>query len=155
MVYSWKSYQYKVDAETVGKEFEKIEEKYGKITSEVVLQQAEAKDSPLHEMFEWDNEVAGHKFRLQQATQIIISLAVEPEEPKEPKPVRAYYNVAESEKRGSFVNMKNAFSNPDTRELILKRAMRELQSFKEKYENLAELAGVFKQIDKLIEDINE
>ena len=151
MVYSWKMYQYSVPAETVGKEFEKIEKEYGKITSDLVLQKAESEESPIHELFEWDDAVAGHKYRLSQATQIIISLAKEVEEDPKTKTVRAYYNVSDGERKGSFVNAKTAFSNPDTRDIILKRALRELESFKEKYQNLSELAGVFTKIDELLE----
>lgn len=150
MVYSWKTYNYAVSADVVGKEFEKIEKQYGKLTNDLVLQNAEDEDSPIHELFEWDDAVAGHKYRLTQATQLIINLAYEPEEQTKPKPVRAYYNVAETEKKGSFVNMKSAFSNPDSRDIILKRALRELESFKEKYQNLSELAGVFSKIDELL-----
>ena len=152
MVYSWKQYGYSVSAETVGKEFEKIEATYGRLTNDLVLQNAEDEKSPLHEMFEWDDAVAGHKYRLQQATQIIISLAVDPEKTSKPKPVRAYYNVASDEKKGSFINIKSAFSNPDTKEIILQRAKKELEAFKAKYENLTELAGVFAQIDELLKN---
>lgn len=151
MVYSWKMYQYNVPAETVGKRFEEIEKEYGKITSDLILQDAEPEDSPLHELFEWDDAVAGHKYRLSQATNLIINLAKEVEEDPKPKPVRAFYNVSDGERKGTFINAKTAFSNPDTRDIILKRAYRELEAFKEKYSNLTELAGVFKQIDKLLE----
>lgn len=152
MVYSWKTYNYSVSADVVGKEFEKIEKQYGKLTNDLVLQNAEDEDSPIHELFEWDDAVAGHKYRLTQATQLIINLAFEPDEQTKPKPVRAYYNVSEPDKKkGSFVNMKSAFSNPDSRDIILKRALRELESFKEKYQSITELAGVFSKIDELLE----
>ena len=152
MVYSWKLYKYSVPAETVGQEFEKIEKQYGKLTNDLVLQNAEDENSPLHQLFEWDDAVAGHKYRLSQATNIIISLSVEVEEEPQPKPVRAYYNVASDEKKGKFVNMKTAFSNPDTKEIILQRAKRELEAFKEKYQNLSELAGIFAQIDEFLKE---
>ena len=150
MVYSWKMYSYKIPAETVGHVFEQIEEKYGKLTNDLVLQSATPEDSPIHELFEWDDAVAGHRYRLQQATQVIISLNREVEEDPKPKAVRAYFNVSDTEKKGKFINTKTAFSNPDTREIILKRALRELESFKEKYQNLNELAGVFSKIDELL-----
>lgn len=153
MVYSWKNYSYKVPAQTVGKEFKKIEDEYGKLTNDLVLQKAESEESPLHSLFEWDDAVAGHKYRLQQATMLIINLACEEDEVKQPpKPVRAYYNVSEDTKKGTFVNMKSAFSNPESRDLILKRALKELEAFKEKYQNLAELAGVFTKIDEILKD---
>lgn len=152
MVYSWKVYQYKVDPTIVGREFEKIEQQYGKITSDYVLQDATPEASPLHELFEWDDAVAGHKYRLSQATNIIINLAYEPEKNPKPKPVRAFYNVATDEKKGKFINVHSAFTNPDTRDIILQRARKELESFKEKYQNLSELADVFKKIDEFLSE---
>lgn len=151
MVYSWKDYSYSVSADVIGKEFEKIESEYGKVTSDIVVQKAEDESSPMHELFEWDNEVAGHKYRLQQATKLIINLSVEEDKEQIPVPVRAYYNVSNSEKKGKFVNVKTAFANPDSRDIILKRALRELEAFKEKYQNLSELADVFTKIDELLE----
>lgn len=153
MVYSWKTFQYSVSADVAGKEFEKIEKKYGKVTSELLLQNAEPEESPLHGLFEWDDAVAGHKFRLSQATNIIINLAVEVEKEQKPKKIRAYYNVSDTEKKGRFINAETAFSNPDTKEIILKRAYREMQSFVQKYENLTEFAPVFKAIESIKKDI--
>ena len=149
MVYKWESYKYSVPAEVVGAEFEKIEKEHGKVTSEYVLDSARDTDSPLHSMFEWNNEIAGEKYRLHQATIIILSLKVEKETEKKPKTLRAYYNVSESEKKGSFINVDSAFSNPDTQEIILKRALREFQAFRTKYENLKEFAKVFKEFDEV------
>lgn len=150
MVYSWKVYQYKVPAKVVGEEFEKIEKEYGKVTSDVILQKAEVEESPLHELFEWDDAVAGHKYRLSQATNIIINLACEVEEQPKAKPVRAYYNVSTDEKKGKFINMKTAFANPDTKDIILQRAKKELDAFVEKYENLTELSEVITPIREFL-----
>lgn len=153
MVYSWKMYQYSVPAETVGHEFEKIEKEYGKVTSELLLQNAESEESPLHELFEWDDAVAGRKYRLQQATNVIINLAVEVEKEQTPKKIRAYFNVSDNEKKGRYVNVESAFGNPDTARIVLKRAYRELQAFTKKYENLTEFAPVFKAIEDIKTDI--
>lgn len=151
MVYSWKTYGYSVSAETVGKEFEKIEKQYGKLTSDLVLQSAEDEDSPIHECFEWDDAVAGHKYRLSQATSLILNLAVEPDKVKKPEKIRAYYNVSDSTKKGTFINAKSAFENPDTRDIVLKRALREFKAFQEKYKNLSEFSQIFGMFDELSE----
>lgn len=153
MVYSWKMYQYSVPAEVAGREFERIEKEYGKVTSELLLQNSEAEDAPLHDLFEWDDAVAGHKYRLSQATNVIINLAVEVEKEQKPKKIRAYYNVSDTEKKGRFINAETAFSNPDTKEIILKRAYREMQSFIKKYENITEFAPVFEAIESIRKDI--
>lgn len=149
MVYSWKSYGYSVSADVVGKEFEKIEKQYGKLTSDLVLQSAEDENSPIHECFEWDDAVAGHKYRLSQATTLILNLAVEPDKPKKVEKIRAYYNVSDNTKKGTFINAKSAFENPDTRDIVLKRALREFRAFQEKYKNLTEFSQVFKIFDEL------
>lgn len=153
MVYSWKLYQYNVPAETVGREFERIEKENGKVTSELLLKDAEPEESPLHELFEWDDAVAGHKYRLSQATNIIVNLAVEVEKEQKPRKIRAYYNVSDSERKGRFINAETAFSNPDTRDIVLKRAYKEMQSFMQKYENLTEFAPVFKAIEDIRQNI--
>lgn len=155
MVYSWKSYTYPVSAEIAGHEIEKIEKEYGKVTSDLLLQKAEDENSPLHPCFEWDDSVAAHKYRLHQATVLILNLSIEPEEVKKPVKVRAYYNVSENSKKGTFVNAKTAFENPDTRDIVLKRALREFNSFKEKYKNLSEFSQIFTMFDEMVSDMSE
>lgn len=155
MVYSWKTYTYPISADEAGKEIEKIEKEYGKVTSDLLIQKAEDKDNPLHQCFEWDDAVAGHKYRLHQATVLILNLAIEPEEVKKPTSVRAYYNVSENTKKGTFVNAKTAFENPDTREIVLKRALREFASFQNKYKELKEFSEIFDKFNEMVTDMNE
>lgn len=152
MVYSWKNYGYSVSADVAGKELEKIEKKYGEVTSELVLQSATPEDSPLHSIFEWDDRKAAHSYRLQQASVMICNLAreVESEEDSKPKVIRAYVDVSENT-RGSFVNIGAAFQNQDSRDIVLQRALNELKAFEEKYKNLLEFASLFEVIDDLIE----
>lgn len=152
MVYSWKNYGYSVDANVVGKEFEKIEKQYGSLTNVNVLDSAKSEESPIHNLFEWDDSVAANKYRLNQATVLICNLACEVETKEEKKlVVRAYHDISESTTRGTFVNVEAAFKNVDSREIVLKRALNELVAFKTKYENLQELTSVFDVIDDLLE----
>jgi len=65
------------DREIVAKRLAEIAEANdGKLTPDLVVQDAEDADSPLHELFEWDDGVAGHKYRLDQARQVITSVRV-------------------------------------------------------------------------------
>lgn len=153
MVYSWKTFTYPISASEAGKEIEAIEKQYGKVTSDLLLERAKDEENPLHSCFEWDDAVAGHKYRLHQATVLILNLTVEEEKVETPKPVKAYYNVSEGTKKGTFINAKTAFANPDTRDIVLRRAFREFQSFKEKYQELKEFAEIFKTFDNMIADM--
>ena len=139
MVYSWNKQSYSISAEIVGKEFRKIEKQYGTLTSENVLESAKSDDSPLHDIFEWDDTIAANNLKCEVATDEEKTFVV-----------RAYLNVSEN-KKGSFVNVQSAFENPDSRKLVLERALQELESFKNKYMELSELASVFDAIDLLVE----
>jgi uncharacterized tellurite resistance protein B-like protein len=56
-------------------ELKKILQKEGNITSERLLQLASKKSHPLYQDFEWDDKVAGLKYRLEQASNIILAQA--------------------------------------------------------------------------------
>jgi hypothetical protein len=51
-----------------------LESETGTITPEALVDDARADDSPLHELFEWDNSVAAEKFRLHQARVVLKSV---------------------------------------------------------------------------------
>lgn len=47
--------------------------KEGSLTSEALVKAAESQDSPIHDLFVWDNRRAGHLYRLRQAARILRS----------------------------------------------------------------------------------
>ena len=74
MVYKYKNgISYSVPAQVVGKQFEKIEKKYGELNSQNVLDSARSEKSPIHDLFEWDDTQAAEKYRLSQASKLIVN----------------------------------------------------------------------------------
>lgn len=55
----------------VMRQLDAIHERHGELTAELVLSEATAEDHPLHPHFEWDDQRAGHRFRLAQAGAMI------------------------------------------------------------------------------------
>ena len=153
MVYKYKSIKYSVPAEVVGKHFEKLEKEEGCVTNKNVLDSARPVDSPIHNLFEWDNSVAAEQYRLVQATKLICNLTVEVETEDKPIECRAFVDVSEESRTGSFINVNAAFRSEETREIVLKRALNELIAFKTKYKNLVELKRIFSAIEELKEVI--
>lgn len=49
----------------------------GEVTATSVLESAKRKNSPLHGCFEWDDQKAGHEYRLIQARKLIRAYPVE------------------------------------------------------------------------------
>lgn len=150
MVYSWKTYGYKVPAQVVGEHLEKLQESGKAITAETVLESARDESSPIHDLFEWDDTVAAEAYRRGQASRVITNIHVEKKttEGKTLK-LRAYVDTT-MEKRGTFVNIEHAFKNVDTREIVLARAYNELRAFERKYRDLQEFAELFELINRTV-----
>lgn len=138
--YSWKSNwrDFTADAQAVGEELEKLEFA-GEITTETVLDYAKKNDeSELHKCFEWDDTVAGEKFRRIQATQILCNISVNiREEPKEVQ--RVYVNVVSTtDDKKKFKNIKEVVKNDEEYQQLIDKAKREFVSCKERYETILE-----------------
>jgi hypothetical protein len=55
---------------------EALQNRYGQLAPEAVVEAARDPASPLHGYFLWDDEAAGHEFRMEQARQLIRSVTV-------------------------------------------------------------------------------
>ncbi len=65
-----------IKPEDAANELSRIQNVYGKITPEVIVREASDKLSPLHSYFEWDDEKAGHRWRVQQARILLNNIQV-------------------------------------------------------------------------------
>ena len=131
--YSWKAIGFSANAQKVGEELEKIEE----ITNKNVLEYAERNvNSELHKCFEWDDAIAGEKYRLIQATRIISSISfVIQEEPVQKQKI--YYSIKTEEKDVSkFKNIKDILEDDSEYRALCNKAKQELENCKDKYEDL-------------------
>jgi hypothetical protein len=57
-------------------QLEHIRSQYGRLTPRLIVDEARNPDHPLHTRFEWDDSVAGEKWRREQARALIRSVAV-------------------------------------------------------------------------------
>lgn len=150
--YEWSGYSYSVPAQVVGEHVAAIEERDGEVTKESFLDSARSKSSPVHKLFDWDNKVAGEKWRLQQAKNILSCLRINIVcEDRAPIKTRAFINIVPGSYNGRFISTELAMTNIDTRAGVLTRAQQELMAFKEKYGTLTELSHVIAVIDEYVE----
>lgn len=131
---------YKADAQKVADE---IGER--SITPQEVLEKAKDENSELHKCFEWDNDVAAEKYRLEQARKIIINLVYVPTKKEEQK-VRCFQITSE---KHVYQPTKHFLVQENEYQALLKRAKNELESFKKKYATLSELETVFEAIESI------
>lgn len=135
--YSWHTgvgYTSKMDANKVGKELEQLGED---ITASGVVALARKKSSEMHDYFEWDDSIAGEKYREDQARKLIALLKVTyVKGKKETAPVRAYVNVKRNE---GYSQIEKVVQNVDAYQMLLDRAYSELLVIKNKYTELEEI----------------
>ena len=133
--------KYKVSAEDCYKEFQKLDE----LTPQKVVDLARDENNNLHNDFEWDNDIAGEKYRLIQAREMIQLLAFEPKESNH-EPTRVYQISTE---KTVYKPVEVIFKNDDEYQALLKRAYAELQAIRKRYSSIVELEQVFNAIDEL------
>ena len=146
MFYAYKpNARIKADPQTTGEICETLVNTGG-LTPKRLLDESRPESAPLHGEFEWDDSIAAENYRESQAAHIIRCIVVKPAS-KEQTPVRAFINI-ESETR-DYQPISVVVSTPDMRDYMLKAALRDLESFKCKYNTLSSLQPVFEAIENV------
>ena len=112
-----------------------------KLTPQTVVDEARPVDSPLHPYFEWDDNVAAHHWRLEQARHLIKSVKWRYAEPSEagetPKTVRAFCSVLTDEGH-HFVPTPVVADDPMLRKIVLQDMQREWRQLFKRYKQFRE-----------------
>jgi hypothetical protein len=137
------------DAEALGRVMEQLGEH---IKPEQLVDAARPAKSPIHGLFQWDDTAAAELYRRGQARQHISHLEIVIETDEGQRETKAYHSVVitsdDTEERGysSFTEIR---ASSELSEQVIERAMRELQSWKQRYtEYQAVFTDVFKAIGK-------
>lgn len=137
------------DAQVVGEMCEELSNTIG-LTPKTLLDANRDEDTPLHDYFEWHDDVAAEKYRESQAQYIIRSIVIVPDEENKPK-VRAYGSVVIGTKP-VYEHVETIVKSTDLTQQMLENAKKELYAFQTKYNalrNYVELSEVFTVIDNL------
>ena len=133
-----------------GKALEKIEEKNGKLSPVEVVDEARSISSPLHEVFDWDDNEAAEKWRLVQARNLINHITVEIKYDHTTKEQRAWFSVDttpdDKEVNISYINVERVLTERPLREQMLLNAIKEAEYWKEKYDQYREFNRIFSAI---------
>lgn len=149
--YEWTVPIYKTEASVAGKVMEELEKTVG-LTTKSLVEASRPEDAPLHKEFEWNDSIAGEKYREIQAGKMITNLKVSIKQ-DETKTARGFvaldYGVG---KPASFENTETVLSVTEKRNRLLTLAIKELQAFRKKYIMLSELSELFEMIERLTEE---
>ena len=136
---------FKADAQLVAEEIMGIGQT---ATPKQIVEVAKNEDTELHKCFDWDNDVAAEKWRLEQARQVVRTLVIKREDPKEGeehKPEIRFFH--QTDNREGYKSVEFIVRNDDEYKKLLDQAYAELRAFKAKYHNLSELQEILDLID--------
>lgn len=138
-------------------ELERIEEKRGFITPEIVVEESRDENAVLHNIFEWDDAKAADGYRREQARKFLGNITFEVEGKEVPVSVRLYVNTytTESPNNRTFNKMPDVIKDKVAYKDLLEQAKNDAQNFVVKYAQLVELAGVKIALQKFIAGIIE
>lgn len=150
----WKQgYRPKIDAETAYNALEELRKKHGKLTADIVVEAAKDKNNPLHTVFIWDVNEAARKYWQEQARLLMRSIEVIYDDAPSTS-VRAYEVVETTNdnraRQSVYMTTHDILSDPQLRQQLLQRAIREAISYKQKYKALVELSSIFGAIDSVV-----
>jgi hypothetical protein len=120
-----------------------IRDERGSLTPALVVEVASDPEHPLHSRFEWDDTIAAHKWRLEQAGQLLrVTFVVGT---KKPQDLRAFVAVkGEDSHTSDYVPTEEAMQDPFTRELVLRAMKRDWLTFKRRYDHMREFAELIR-----------
>lgn len=147
--YTWKSgSRIKGDAQESGELMERLSATEEGLTARTLLEANRAEGTPLHDDYEWIDEVAAENWRLQQSNHFLncIQTVIVSKETGEEMPVRAVHITTELHK---YEPIEVILQEHDKYEALLRNAKAELETFKRKYNTLKELSPVFAAIEEV------
>jgi hypothetical protein len=128
------------------------------LNPEDVVEEASDDESPLHQYFEWDDTEAAHAYRLQQARGLIRRMTVRLILPDKREVVDHLFVSLTTNRRneeGSYRLLVDVMKNEVEKETLLQQALRDLEAFQSKYQQLVELADVFAAIEVVAITVGE
>lgn len=137
----------------ISEELERIraKDKNGILYPHAVVAASKARESVLHELFDWDNRTAANNWRLQQARQVIARYHVTITNATTSR-VRGYVSLKTDRKEGGgYRAIGEVVSDEQLREELLQDALDEMQSMEARYVRLRELKPLFKVANELRE----
>ena len=143
-----------VRPQVVGNELTKLAKIHkGELKPKDIVDAARDEKSPIHKCFEWDNDFAAEKYRVEQARYLLRVIVVEYEVPEQEEPItlRVFENTINEDHESVYVRVVDAIKDTDQTKYIMMQALGDLKAFAHKYSNIEILLGLFSEIRKYTE----
>lgn len=138
---------HKVKAADAGRICKELSESEGGLTPQRLVDVSRDKNHPLHNEFEWDDDVAAEMYRRSQAAKLIRDIVIVRNDDDH----RDRQFVITDQRNSVYVEMHDALSNEDWKNNLLKQSRNDMVAFIAKYRRLQELANVIEPMEVLLD----
>lgn len=123
----------------------------GELKPADIVAEARPEASPLHSQFQWDDTVAARQYRLWQARQLIRVTVEYVGSQDRGATTRVFVSLTPDRENegGGYRSVSAVMANPKYRAQLLADALKDMERFQKKYEELQELAEIFAAIRKV------
>jgi len=142
-----------LDPQMVGEQIEKLRLKRGgSFDAADLVNEARSKNSPLHDIFEWDDTEAAELYRRQQARHLLSCVVMVSEVQNEDKEaVRRVFVSATDDGTRAYTTVSHILSNTELRAKFLKKLHKELEVLQKRCEMYEDIAVMFIPLVESIE----
>jgi hypothetical protein len=121
----------------------------GQLDGETVVAEATPQEHPLHNYFEWDDNKAGHKYRVHQAEKLIRRVKVESAPPSAddgPHYVRAFVSNRQAgiPDRNGYSPIEEVVSDPLQYQMLLRSLQRQVNELQRRFGHLKEFGATLR-----------
>jgi hypothetical protein len=122
---------------------QQIYDDHGRLTPEIVVDEARSTSHPLHAHFDWDDNSAAESWRREQARQLIRSVRIAYRKPSdgEQLSVRAFHSIR-SEDGYAYRPADEIIQDPLATKILLADMRREWQALRSRYERFVEFVDM-------------
>lgn len=148
--YEWliPSFARHVNVNDAAEELERVENVYGSLTPEHIVDAAKNKKSVLHCLFEWNNSEAAKQYRLQQARNIINNIHVTIISDGEPISI-SYYEIIKTDEGRVYKSIDIMTFNEE--EQVIEQTLKSLEQLKEKLVRFKKFHNIIVKLDEVKE----
>ena len=157
MVYKWRSgYSHKTDPEVAAGIMNELAEQ-GKLDAKTLVDVSRPEDAPLHQEFEWDNDVAAERWRQHQGRNLINALVMIPDDEEQNEninEVRVFFKV-DSINREQYESTRVLIQTQGGKDALRDMARKELAQYRNKYLTILQWAGADTGINEAYEALEQ
>lgn len=124
-----------------------VYDRRGELTPALVVAEASPEDHPLHDRFEWDDSVAGPKYREVQARELIRSVRIVYREKtgKEPERSTRYWQSVRGPTGHVYKPSEEIVQDEVLTQIVLRDMERDWRALKERYGHFAEFVEMVRK----------